>query len=165
MLKAALTLLAIAAGSAFAVTTGNTIYSAFQFQWPAGTALKVTPDPANAWSWHKDIPQQSQRFFETVLVDFDQNGRMDTEYENLRVLITDVQVTNGAGTIWLGDGSQRRWRIYPPQIPGGYGGVFGAESHFTTPLVLPAYSELKIEFEGGSGAGCHIDIIGRVVTL
>ena len=34
---------------------GSTVYSAFQIQLPSRTSLKVTPDAASIWSWHKEV--------------------------------------------------------------------------------------------------------------
>ena len=94
MLKVLALLFAVAAGCAATFVAGSTVYSPFQFQLPL-PGLKVTPDPANIWSWHSNIslPPTTKltTLFEQVLVDFDNNGKMDTEYPELRVLITDIQ--------------------------------------------------------------------------
>ena len=165
MLKAALIFLAVTAGSTLAVVTGNTVYSAFQFQLFPGSGLKVMQDPANVWSWHKDIFSQSAgNHFEDVLVDFDNNNHLDTEYADLRVIITDVQVrgTSNLNSAWLVSGGIRLWQIYDFTSSGS----FTRSHHFSTPLVLTVNSDFKIETETNSNpAANEVHLIGRVVTL
>ena len=104
---------------------GSTVYSAFQIQVPSRTALKVTTDPANVWSWHREIMLGSGggTLRERVLVDFDGNGRMDTEDPDLRVTVTDMQcalqnISFGnfqlpqTLTVWISDGVHKRWILF-----------------------------------------------------
>jgi len=168
MLKAALTFLAIAAGSAFAVKTGETVYSRFQMQLFPGAGLKVMQDPANVWSWHKQYPGANAS--ESVLVDFDQNGRMDTEDPDVRVILTDVMVTqtnpvtSTAGLSLTLAGSQGL-RL---DLRMAEGREQTLQAHLVTPLVLPVRSDLVLTITPGNqspGPNASVTLIGRVVTL
>ena len=150
---------------------GSTVYSAFQIQLPSRTSLKVTPDAANVWSWHKEVTFSNTTIREAVLVDFDGNGRMDTEDPDLRVTVTDMQVvlppgwTQGAGnlSIWLADSHNRRWALFQND--------FGAprtvnQISLSTPIVLPTGSNLFVIFEGFiSPAPITVNLIGREIVL
>ena len=72
------------------------VYSGIQAQQPVGTAFKMTPDPSNIWSWHHTVTVKPNTTVTVpVVIDFDKNGKMDTEYSFTRVLVTDLQ---GAST-------------------------------------------------------------------
>lgn len=141
------------------VSQGTFVYSPFQYQLPFRSALKVTPDPANIWSWHGTVSGQGP-IRQSVPVDLDGNGRSDTENPFLRVMVTDVQVEGSGSRVFLSDGAVRRWLIHP---------ISTADQnlssiHFATPLVLPVGSMLTIEAVG-STVNVAVNLIGREVTL
>ncbi len=143
------------------VSQGTFVYSPFQYQLPFRSAVKVTPDPANIWSWHGRIFAQSP-VREAVPVDLDGNGRSDTENPHWRVVVTDVQVEGSGARVYLSDASTRRWLVHPVTLTDQY----LSTTHFSTPLVFPVGSVLTIEAESGSSAvQISVNIIGRVVTL
>ena len=107
-----------------------------------------------------------------VVVDFDNNKRMDTEIDAARVLITDVQikVRDEAATvryIELVDDTGIRWNFrqlsYREVEAGGETSV-----HFATPPVLPIDSALHLRFETSAQSAystVYINMIGRLVTM
>lgn len=139
-------------------TGGRFVYSAQQFQIPFGTALKVTPDAANIWSWHGRVTEQAPVRF-PIIVDMDGNGTSDTENARVRVMVTDVQIPAGTrGMLYLSDGTTRRWLLTPSNdLRDSF------VHHFSTPLVFPVGSTLTLEDE--QSVNCEVNIIGRVVTL
>jgi hypothetical protein len=159
-------------------------YSGLQIQQPLGTAFKMTPDPSNIWSFHETYKiTKSGKHSVPVLVDFDNNGKMDTEHKDVRVMITDMVIRRGSGTIsqsryllnnlTIVDGSGPRWL---PAFRSGIGekSTFGSfivhewGEHLVTPLVLPVDSSLAIEFDASVSNlvdDVHIHLIGRLVTL
>ena len=147
------------------VATGRVHYSGLQIQQPLGFAFKMTPDPSNIWSCHEEItptkPQKSQSF--PIVVDFDNNGKMDTEYKGVRVMITDIQIIGGANVEFdIADSAGKRWNL--PSF--SHNNRVFYEKSFTTPLVLPVGSELKIEAVWPNNPSRFIvNIIGRLVTL
>jgi hypothetical protein len=129
----------------------------------------MAPDAANIWSWSKEVNARHPTLYtESVLVDFYGNDRMDTEYESLRVLITDAQVhtatQNSFTRIWISDETCRRWLLWG--YPGDGSQVVNASHHFQTPILLPVNSQLLLEFETqNNGAPIQVNLIGRVITL
>ena len=124
----------------------------------------------NIWSWHEQVSLgQSQRTSLRVLVDFDNNGRMDTEYSNLRVLVTDVQLSTDRSDGWikgtLSDSQRVRWHL--STIDSGRVMFRTYERHFSTPLMLPIGSELTVDLVSRSNRSevVRVNLIGRVVTL
>ena len=111
MLKLAL-LGILGMGTAF-YAGGRAVYSGLQLQIFGGAGLKVTPDPSNIWSWHETIPGGKTV---PVLVDFDKNGKMDSENPAFRVLITDMQTTldgnySRISSVRLLDDQGTRWDL------------------------------------------------------
>jgi hypothetical protein len=158
---------------------GDTIYSAFQFQIPHRTSLKVTPDAANVWSWHKEILVHNTggglaSHRERVLVDFDSNGRMDTEDSRVRVTVTDVQVVVlgiGPGTLnaWLSDNAGPRWYVMARHRSArDWQELSGFQDHLTTPLVLRPDSDLFVDLQFSNTLNplrIVVNLIGRETTL
>jgi hypothetical protein len=148
---------------------GRSTYSAVQCQYPTGYAFKFAPDPSNIWSFHESISvNASQSVDVPVLVDFDSNGRMDTEYAAARVLITDIQVRSRLSSVILLDNQGERWDISPETVSSGGNYAFtNRETHFTTPLALPIGSNLKVRVRNYNNATepTTIHIVGRLVTL
>jgi hypothetical protein len=178
MLKLALMLGAM--GAAF-FAGGRTIYSALQLQVPFGTAIKMTPDPANIWSWHDTLtlPKNTLTKAFPVMVDFDNNGKMDTELKDVRVMITDMQVSSlnlnansydpARFRIHIRNGDGVLWDLSPiHHTSSSY--RFGYEAHLATPLSLPVSSTLDIELTSvdsalGNDQAVNVHLIGRLVTL
>jgi len=167
------------ASTAF-MAAGRVHYSGLQLQTPFGSAYKMTPDPSNIWSFHETYTiTKGGKHSIPVLVDFDKNGKMDTEHKDVRVLITDISIrrglrvdaeTNGLQHLSIADDKGDRWS---PAFAG-----YSAQNvvfplyvdHLVTPIALPVDSGLKVEFtaspSGSSGQNVvHIHIIGRLVTL
>jgi hypothetical protein len=153
--------------------SGHTVYSAFQIQVPSRTALKVTTDPANVWSWHKEIvlPRTSSVIRERVLVDFDGNGRMDTEDPEIRVTVTDMQFVMPAGfqffgamTAWLVDSHGRRWALL---VADQYTPRTMQPHNLVTPLVVPHRSELFVEiiYDPTAPQSVSVNLVGREIVL
>jgi len=149
----------------FTIAAPRLVYSDLQLQSPPGSAFKMTPDPSNIWSFHEDIiPTGTKQSF-PVIVDFDNNGKMDTEHKGARVMITDIQIygTARGDTIDIADSSGKRWRCIIDR--------YGAdnrfyEKSFTTPIVIPFGSDLKLEYSANnSAARFTVHMIGRLVTL
>jgi hypothetical protein len=176
MLKLALMLGAM--GAAF-FAGSRTIYSALQLQVPFGTAIKMTPDPANIWSWHDTLtlPKNTASKTFPVMVDFDNNGKMDTELKDVRVMITDMQVSYPAGSaqhwqtmrVTIRDASGILWDMTPTTWHYQQQ-RFGYETHLATPLALPVASNLDVEMLLPYGAVNEdmvvtVHLIGRLVTL
>lgn len=152
---------------------GSTVYSAFQIQLPSRTSLKVTPDAANVWSWHKEIglPRTGSVVRERVLIDFDGNGRMDTEDPELRVTVTDMQFVMptgfqffGAMTAWLVDSQGRRWALF---VADQYTPRTFQPQNLTTPLVIPHRSDLFVEitYDPTAPSSVSVNLVGREVVL
>ena len=169
MLKTTL-LVCAAAMSASAVTltyVGRTTYSSpFQVDFPLSSAIKVTPDPGNVWSWHHEFVNQSGWQLQTadVLVDIDGDQVMDTVHDVARVMITDLQLVGSVGqvaTARIIDSGGKRLAV-------GIGGfqTSGAVQHInlTTPIVLPVGSFLHVELIGDGGATCEVNLVGRIVN-
>ncbi|MFY9344290.1 MAG: hypothetical protein WAT39_17495 [Planctomycetota bacterium] len=170
MLKTALIAIACSAATASAmfVYVGRSEYSTnFQADVPYGAAFKVTPDPANVWSWHHTFtnvgvgtPQVAD-----VLVDMNGDLIMDTVHDIVRVMITDVQVFNSgnnAGVAWIVDSGGKRLACGIGQYTGS-----GPVQHIslTTPIVLPVGSFLHVEMLGLNGGGAYeVNLIGRIVN-
>ena len=165
-----------------ATPVGRTVYSPLGVSIPEGAALKVTPDPANIWSFHEELTIAGNATTSVdVLVDFDGNGLMDTENPSLRVLITDMQVTMRAGSgtgrgdpipiIHLQDGAGVRWNLTPIPHAGTQFDVLGVTTatHLATPLALPVGSDLTLEISNtdpnSRSRVLAINLIGRVVNL
>jgi hypothetical protein len=169
MLKTVLIALACSAATATAVLTytGRTVQSSpFQLDIPYGAGLKTTTDPANVWSWHHEFtsPPSWQPVTVNVLVDFDGNNVMDTEYSWLRVMVTDMEiVTNGApGTAWILDGTGKRLAVGTAGVQnnGGVGHVA-----LSSPIVLPVGSPLQVQLVPFGTATFEVHLVGRVVSL
>ena len=148
------------------------VYSGIQAQQPVGTAFKMTPDPSNIWSWHHTVTVKALSTVTVpVVIDFDTNGKMDTEYAFARVLITDMQVRSGwvPTSVLLLDNKGVRWDLTPSlryywsrADPGPVPAVF----HLSTPLSLPVGSSLSVQVKTQAKADTFtINLIGRLVTL
>jgi hypothetical protein len=174
VLKTLLIALACSATTATAVLVyvGRTVHSApFQLDIPYGSALKTTVDPANVWSWHHQFANTTNTpVTADVLVDFDSNNVMDTEYSWLRVMVTDLELV-GDGQIQVGgfaiarilDGTGRRLAVGL----GAYS-ASGPVHHvsLTSPIVLPVGSPLRVELTTWNAPGTYeVHLIGRVVSL
>lgn len=172
-------ILASCAFGMFTIAAPRLVYSDLQLQSPPGSAFKMTPDPSNIWSFHEDITPTGTKQSFPVIVDFDNNGKMDTEYKDVRVMITDISIDR-AGNRFLGnapllsdlflvDDKGKRWS---PTLTGSFAdhvGVVHYRDALRTPLVLPVDSGLRVEFYakrlGGVQDDVHIQLIGRLVTL
>ncbi len=167
MLKVA-ALIVSCSTAAFVIGTGTTVHSPAQKALPFGASLKVTPDPSSVWSWSKEITAPAnQTVTESVLVDFDGNGRMDTEHPFFRVLVTDMQCTvhnpRGVSKVFLRDATGVRWDMTPGS---NNSGLINDSFALTTPLVLPVGSDLNVEVRGSSsGVTARVSLIGRIVNL
>lgn len=139
------------------VSHGTFVYSPFQVQLPFRSALKVTPDPANIWSWHGTVDAG----INDLRVDLDNDGRPDSHDAWRRVMVTDVQIESlgGSPAVWVRDGSIRRWRVDSPSPTNPFAPV---SHHFGTPLVIPVGGLPQLEVVGGS---CTVHVFGREVTL
>src|SRR5262249_37431179 len=100
------------------VYVGRTVLSSpFQLDAPVNSAIKVAQDPANVWSWHHEFQnaQVGIPVNANVLVDFDGNGVMDTEYPWVRVTITDLEIVSPAGftagIATISDGTGKRYSV------------------------------------------------------
>jgi hypothetical protein len=166
LLKTALVAIACSAVTATAfVYVGRTTYSsAFQADFPINSAIKVTPDSGNVWSWHHQFVHPSgSPTVADVLVDFNGDQVMDTVHDEIRVLVTDLQLVGEIGHIaWarvVDSGGKR--------LAAGIGGhqTAGAVQHIslTTPIVLPVGSFLRVEISGDGGT-YEVNLIGRVVN-
>jgi hypothetical protein len=168
--------------SAAFLAGGRVHYSALQIQTPMGSAVKVTPDPSNIWSFHETYTiTASGKHSIPVVVDFDKNGRMDTELDQVRVLITDVSIKRGTiASNYSGDLKDLALKsddgpIWIPSFAGWHrrqdSNLFHYADHLSTPLALPVGSKLSVQFEAVLLSGAqyhnevHIHIIGRLVTL
>jgi len=158
-------ILASCAFGMFTIAAPRLVYSSLQLQSPPGSAFKMTPDPSNIWSFHEDITPTGTKQSFPVIVDFDNNGKMDTEHKGARVMITDIQIygTARGDTIDIADSSGKRWRC----IIDRYGVDYRSyEKSFTTPIVIPFGSDLKLEYSANhSAARFTVHMIGRLVTL
>ena len=158
------------------VYSGRTVQSApFQMDIPYGSAVKMTPDPANIWSWHQDFHNVAAGVPGTanVLVDFDGNGVMDTENSWLRVVVTDIELVSRNRYLSLAtisDGTGKRYSISAGNMdPNGGQTATPMSQHITlsTPLVLPVGSPLQVTVENflnGNG-DFEVNLIGRIVNL
>jgi hypothetical protein len=165
-------LIALTCSAATATTmllfVGRTVHSSpFQMDIPYGTALKVTTDPANVWSWHHTFTGTSTGVPVTadVLVDFDGDTVMDTQHSWVRVLVTDIEIVGGMNNqalAWILDGTGKRLAV-------GIGGhqSSGPVHHvsLTTPIVLSVGSPLRVQLVQYSGGEYEVHLIGRVVSL
>lgn len=159
MLKG-IVLVASCAAAAFAGgSVPRTVYSAPQISLPIGASFKVTPDPANIWSWNESLTGSGSPHSSQVLVDMNGDGRMDTTDPHVRVLITDAQIWP-AGEAIIRDDSGNRWRL-----EAWLGSDGSTEVHFSTPIVLPIGSQLWVDSFFNNSPGFHIHLIGRVVNL
>ena len=72
MLKLALVFV-FGAGTVFVANAGRVHHSGLQPQLFNGTAMKVAPDPSNAWSFHEQVTVSKGTFKHSVpvVVDFD----------------------------------------------------------------------------------------------
>ena len=167
MIKLAL-LLTLATGTAF-YAGGRTVYSGLQAQLFPGTSLKMAPDPSNIWSFHETVTLLANKKLSVpVLVDFDNNKKMDTELSFARVLITDMQVTflqpGGIQTANLQDDKGIRWNLRP--VVADRTSRRNVSYHLTTPLALPISSGLKIVLKSiNSPTTVTINLIGRLVSM
>lgn len=162
------------------VLAGRTTYSALQIQTPFGSAFKMTPDPANIWSFNETYAiTKTGKHSIPVLVDFEGDGKMDTNHTGVRVMVTDMSIrrssvkineANDLRNLHIVDSKGIRWC---PSFT-GYGDrgtmriLYG--DHLSTPLVLPINSDLRVEFETNYMRSpihdeVQIHLIGRVVTL
>jgi hypothetical protein len=148
------------ASTAF-MAAGRVHYSGLQLQTPFGSAFKMTPDPSNIWSYHEDVtPAKSVQ----IVIDFDNDGKMDTSHKDVRVMITDVQVIGSApgDKHELVDSTGVRWEM----VLNRENNRTSYEKSFTTPLVLPVGSKLEWRYSPlNSGVPFKINLIGRLVTL
>jgi hypothetical protein len=157
-------LLAGSLGGAALVTVGQTYYStAFLWSFPINCGgFKTTPDLNNVWHWEGDVPVRRIATDPgvAVIVDFNGDGIMDTECPEVRVCITDIQNTEGAG-IEVVDSSGIRWDLAPR------GQYFSGETHFATPIVVPFGSSIHIRQEviSSFGSTSRVRLIGRVVNI
>lgn len=165
MLKTALSAIAFSAFGATAalVFAGRTVHSSpFQMDIPYGAGIKMTPDPANIWSWHHAFTNGNETV--EVLVDVDGNQVMDTEHSWLRVMVTDLEIVNPQlfpSTAWIRDSTGRRFAVSTGELR-----ATGAAQHvaLSTPIVLPVGSGLSVELTSGA-PGTEVHLIGRVVNL
>lgn len=164
-MKAILLIACLALTAAAGVAVGRVIYTPFQVAYPLGSALKVTAEPGGIWSYHNQFTPQSSPHNERILVDIDGNGRMDTEHQGVRVLITDVQVfsTGPMHPIHLKDSQGAIWDL---SVPGPNNGIpLSVSHHFSTPLALDVGSDLFVETGGSTVVTLSVHVIGRVVNL
>ena len=125
MIKFVVLSLALVGGSYLTFGPGRTVYSGVSVGLPIGAAQKVTPDPGSIWSFHETVTvAPGSTAVVPVLVDFDGNGVMDTEYPTLRVLVTDMQAVDSgrvdlgnrrlpASSVTLVDSQGPRWDFTP----------------------------------------------------
>jgi hypothetical protein len=143
---------------------GRLAYSGLQAQLFSGAGIKTLPDPSNIWSFHEAVVTTNGTVDVPVVVDFDNNGRMDSELKWARVYVTDVQgFTPGPAFISgmsIHDDSGPRWVI----DVGTSGQV--REHRFETPLVVPVDSKLFVRVQTSQpSVAVTINMIGRLVTL
>ena len=102
------------------------------------------------------------------VIDFDNNGKMDTDTLAFRVLITDMQVRatgaiNKLIHVHLLDDTGIRWELTPTPAPVSYS--------LSSPLALPINSKLRIEVKTGPYTGgstqspLSVNLIGRLVSM
>ena len=179
MLTLKTTLLALLGISASAMggATAYAVYTPVQVSFPFNSALKVTPDPANIWSWHKVVSMATpvNVVTEQVLVDIDGNGVMDTNASNVRVLITEIQIVGLSSNLThvsdavvarILDSAGERW-IVPPYLLTNADASHNPYVSLRTPLALANGSDLFVELTRTttSNIDVHINLIGRVVNL
>jgi hypothetical protein len=156
-------LLAGSLGGAALVTVGQTYYStAFFWSFPIQCGgIKTTPDLNNVWHWEGDVPTASYPNHPgvAVSVDFNGDGIMDTDCADVRVCITDLQLSEGNGTVEIVDSSGTRWSKQTASI------VSEGETHFSTPLVLPVGSTLSVRQSFNSQTTIRVRLIGRIVNI
>jgi hypothetical protein len=96
---------------------------------------------------------------------------MDTEYSNLRMLVTDMQVVltrhySFDADIWLVSNGERLWKLaqgYNAQV-----GHVPFVHHLVTPLVLRVGADLAVESSDSSATSSYpveVHLSGRIVTL
>ncbi|MHC4078562.1 MAG: hypothetical protein ACYST0_09015 [Planctomycetota bacterium] len=156
----------------FLFASPRLVYSAIQAQQPVGTAFKMTPDPSNIWSFHETVTLQKRSSTTVpVVVDFDADGKMDTQHAFARLLITDLQTAAERSydevRVVLRDNIGPRWR-FGTALGGSNPPVYRPSNvHLTTPLSIPVGSDLKVDISnpGLNPVTVQINIIGRLVTL
>jgi hypothetical protein len=160
-----------AAGAVVSTFVGRTEYStSLRASIPFGSAVKVTTDPSNVWSWHHRFTGAQPQVLQSadVLVDINGDQVMDTANSFLRLLITDLQLVSadgsaGAGAVRIHDSEGVRLAASV-----GSGNASGNVHHVSlaTPIVLPVGSSLRVELEPLSAARFfEVNMIGRVVNL
>ena len=157
---------AVGAAAAF-VYVGRTEYSSpIQPNIPFGSAIKVTTDPGNVWSWHHTFHVTGSTQSADVLVDINGDNVMDTVHDVVRVSITDFQIVglaNTSGIAWIVDSQGKRLAA---SIGGWQGSGHVHHVNLTTPIVLPVGSSLRVEVMTTSSSNTfEVNMIGRVVTL
>ncbi|MCB9920409.1 MAG: hypothetical protein H6832_18550 [Planctomycetes bacterium] len=152
--------LAMIALGATCLVTGRLTYSAVQTQVFPGSALKVTPDPSNIWSFHDTVSPQNGKAVVPVIVDFDKNGKSDTELAGARLLVTDVElvVSLGQGILKLNDSTGTRWELHTAL------NQRAVDKSFASPLAIPFGSKLELEVLTDAPL-VSVHVIGRLVTL
>ncbi len=158
-----LTLFGTLVGAAF-FAGGTTVYSGLQIQNPLGSAFKMTPDPSNIWSHHESV-SPSNGLTIPIVIDFDNNGKMDTEHKGVRVMITDIQVVGSASgdRHEIVDSTGVRWKCI--LMRNGNSPMY-YERSFETPIVLPVGSKLEWKYTPlNSGNPFTINLIGRLTTM
>jgi hypothetical protein len=146
---------------------GRVHYSGLQLQQPFGSAFKMTPDPSNIWSHHETIARSAGGINTvTILVDFDNDGKMDSLHKGVRILVTDISIRANADATQfeLVDDTGTRWVI--PYRNRASNSFFYFGDHLLTPLAVPVGSGLKLTYscrQGGERVDVHV--IGRLVTL
>lgn len=156
------------------VAAPRLVYSGLQFQVPLGTAIKMAPDPSNIWSFHETVTVPAGRTVQVpVVIDFDNNGKMDTELKGARLVVTDMQALGA---------TQRSNAYAPPRVrlvdDQGVRWAFGpslrqfaqrrSDVSLSTPLALAIDSSLRVEIinpDPGGQLSVTINLIGRLVTM
>lgn len=158
---------ALALASFAGMAVGRLVYTPFQIAYPIGSSFKVTTEPGGIWSYHNQyIPAGQRPHLERILVDIDGNGRMDTEVEGVRVLITDVQVYGHNGPMYPIQLRDSQGPIWDMSVLGPNSGApLSMSHHFSTPLALEVGSDLFVEVGGSLGGTISVHVIGRVVNL
>jgi len=170
----------LALGTAFGVSSAVFLsgpvltYSGAQGKLPLGSGIKVLPDGTNIWTWHHE--QIGDGTVE-VVVDFDKNGKMDSELECFRVLITDMQVTYRWQSFGPGDTSIALvddqgtvlWQLFNPDRNDLNLRTPSTSEHLSTPLPVPTGSKLHLVVSGFGSVQNNIRIrvrlIGRLVNV
>ncbi len=141
-----------------------------------GADVKVTPNPGNIWAFHKEITVGRFATEPTevpILVDFDGNGSMDTNYPFARIMVTEVLVMNlnnsdpvpPHGGIPIKSNGCIIWRVPgvmgKPNAEPNY-----ARETFHTPLVLELGADLSLALPTtATTVVWDIHVLGRIVSL